>query len=255
MAKPVQPARTTAAEAKPARKPPREGRRAAKAATVAPHERAPERRKQEILQAALIEFSTRGFSGARVSAIIAHTNSNKSLIYSYFGSKEKLYIAVLEDQYARIRRAEQALHLADLPPVDAMRRLVEFTFTYYIENPHFVSIISNENLNQGRWLKRSDKAVAVNMPIVDACSAVLARGTRDGVFRPGIEAVDLYMSISALGFIHISNRHTLGIIFNRNLMAPAVLRRRMQSMTDMVLRYVSTPQALARLDKEQAAGG
>jgi AcrR family transcriptional regulator len=214
------------------------GTPAAKAPVVAPHERAPERRKQEILQAALIEFSTRGFGGARISEIIAHTNSNKSLIYSYFGSKEKLYIAVLEDQYARIRRAEQALRLADLPPVDAMRRLVRFTFQYYIENPHFVSIISNENLHQGRWLKRSDKAVAVNMPVIDACSAVLARGAREGVFRAGIDPVDLYLSISGLGFIYVSNRHTLGIIFNRDLMTPATLRRRMQSIIEMVLRHV-----------------
>jgi AcrR family transcriptional regulator len=210
----------------------------APAPVVAPHERAPERRKQEILQAALIEFSTRGFGGARISEIIAHTNSNKSLIYSYFGSKEKLYVAVLEDQYARIRRAEQALHLADLPPVDAMARLVRFTFQYYIENPHFVSIISNENLHQGRWLKRSDKAVAVNMPVIDACSAVLARGVREGVFRDGIDPVDLYLSISALGFLYVSNRHTLGIIFNRDLMAPAALRRRMRSIIEMVLRHV-----------------
>ena len=208
--------------------------------SVAPHERAPERRRRELLAAATAEFAAHGFAGARTQVIADRTTSNKALIYGYFGSKEGLYLAVLESLYASIRAEEQALALDELPPVEALRRLVRFTFEYYLANPHFVAIISNENLMGARFLKQLPTASAVNRPIIDTLGAILKRGQADGVFRAGLDPVDVYLSISSLGFMYVSNRHTLSIVFGRDLMQPARIRRRLASITETVLRAVAT---------------
>lgn len=210
---------------------------------VAPHERAPERRRRELLAAATAEFAAHGFAGARMQVIADRTNSNKALIYGYFGSKEGLYRAVLESLYASIRAEEQALALDELAPLEALRRLVRFTFEYYTANPHFVAIISNENLLEARFLKQSASASAVNRPIIDTLSRLLKRGRDAGVFRPRLDPVDVYLSISALGYMYVSNRHTLSIVFGRELMAPAQVRRRLASITDTIVRSVAADPA------------
>jgi AcrR family transcriptional regulator len=173
-----------------------------------------------------------------VHDIAASANINAAHLYHYFGSKEGLYTAALEEIYARIRAEEAKLALDRLPPIEAMKRLVAFTFGYYLDNPHFVAIINNENLYGGTFLKHSDKAVALNIPIIESLARLLARGAREGIFRPSIDPVDLYISITGLGYVYVSNRHTLGIIFDRDLMRPAAIRQRLATMTDMVLRYV-----------------
>ena len=207
--------------------------------SVAPHERAPGRRRRELLAAATIEFATHGFAGARTQVIADRTTSNKALIYGYFGNKEGLYLAVLESLYASIRAEEQALALDELPPVEALRRLVRFTFEFYVANPHFVAIISNENLMGARFLKLSASASAVNRPIIDTLAVILKRGRADGVFRAKLDPVDLYFSISALGYMYVSNRHTLSIVFGRDLMDPTEVQRRLASITDMILSSVA----------------
>ena len=209
------------------------------ATPVAPNERAPERRRQELLRAAIAEFAAHGFAGARMQVIADRTNSNKALIYSYFGNKQDLYLAVLEFLYSSIRAEEQALALETLPPIEAMQRLVRFTFNYYVENPDFVAILSNENLMQARFLKQSLSAPAVNRPIIAMLADILRRGSDAGLFRSGIDPVDFYISISALGFMYVSNRHTLGIAFGRDLMAADQLRCRLAAITDIVLRAVA----------------
>ena len=207
--------------------------------SVAPHERAPERRRHELLAAAIAEFAAHGFAGARMQVIADRTTSNKALIYGYFGSKQGLYMAVLESLYASIRAEEQALALDGFPPVEALRRLVRFTFEYYTANPHFVAIISNENLMSARFLKQSASASAVNRPIIDTLAGLLKRGRDAGVFRSGLDPIDVYLSISALGYMYVSNRHTLSIVFGRDLMKPTQVRRRLASITDTILRSVA----------------
>lgn len=207
---------------------------------VAPHERAPERRRAELLAAATAEFAAHGFAGARMQVVADRTTSNKALIYGYFGSKEGLYLAVLESLYASIRKEEQALALDALAPEQALRRLVRFTFDYYVAHPEFVAIISNENLMSARFLKQSASASAVNRPIIDTLARLLERGRKAGVFRSRLDPIDVYLSISSLGYMYVSNRHTLGIVFGRDLMAPDALRRRLRSITDTVLRSVAS---------------
>lgn len=186
----------------------------------------------------MAEFAAHGFAGARMQVIADRTNSNKALIYSYFGSKQKLYLAVLESLYENIRAEERALNLSALPPVEALKRLVAFTFDYYVRNPQFVAVINNENLHGGRFLRESKRALAVNRPIIEMLADILDRGSAEGVFRAGLDPVDVYFSISALGYMYVSNRYTLGIAFGRDLMRPLSLRQRLVSITEMVLRYV-----------------
>ncbi len=205
---------------------------------VARHEKAPERRRRELVEAARAEFAAHGFAGARVQKIADRTNSNKALLYGYFGSKQGLYLAVLEDLYADIRARERALQLGELEPAEALRALVAFTFRYYVENPDFVAILSNENLLGARFLRQSDRILALNVPIIDALSDILRRGERSGRFRKNIDAIDLYVSLSALGFMYVANRHTLGLVFGRDLMAPPNRRRRLLSVQHMVMRHV-----------------
>jgi AcrR family transcriptional regulator len=206
---------------------------------VAPNERAPERRRQELLQAAIAEFAANGFAGARMQVIADRTNSNKALIYGYFGNKQDLYLQVLERLYSSIRAEEQALALESLPPVEALQRLVGFTFNYYVNNPDFVAILSNENLMQARFLRQSQSAPAVNRPIITMLADILRRGADEGVFRSGVDPVDFYISISALGFMYVSNRHTLGIAFGRDLMEADQLQRRLAAVIDIILRAVA----------------
>ncbi|WFU42896.1 TetR family transcriptional regulator [Bradyrhizobium sp. CB82] len=206
---------------------------------VEPRERAPERRRKELIDSALLEFSTKGFGGARTDSIIARTNSNKAMLFHYFGSKEGLYIAVLEQVYADIRDSEAAIDFDALPPRDAIIRLIEFTFDYYIANPAFVRMINNENLHEAAHLRKSNHISKVNTSIIAKLQRILDRGVRDGQFRPGIDATDLYISISALGFTYVSNRHTLSIVFDRDLFAEETLKDRLKNMTEMVLRYLS----------------
>jgi AcrR family transcriptional regulator len=205
---------------------------------VEPRERAPERRRQELIDSALVEFSTKGFGGARMDSVIARTNSNKAMIYHYFGSKEGLYIAVLEQVYAGIRESEAAIDFDALPPRAAMVRLIEFTFGYYIANPSFVRMINNENLHEAAYLRKSSRIARLNTSIIVKLQRVLERGVEEGLFRAGIDATDLYISISALGFTYVANRHTLSVVFERDLFSEATLKDRLKNMTEMVLRYL-----------------
>lgn len=210
----------------------------AEAGPVAPHERAPERRRRELVEAALHEFCIKGFGGARVDAIVARTNSNKAMVYHYFGSKEGLYLAALESVYADIRAQEAAIDFEQMSPDAALTRLTEFTFQYYLDHPAFVRMINNENLHHASFLKRSSSIAAANSSIIAKLTRILERGVASGVFRAGLDPVDVYVSISALGFMYVANQHTLSVVFDRDLMSEAALRLRMATIKDMILRYV-----------------
>ena len=201
--------------------------------------RDPERTRARILEAARIEFAQRGLSGARVDQIAALAGSNKRMIYYYFDDKETLFLAALESAYAQIRRAEQSLKLTDLAPLEGMRRLVHFTWGYYLAHPEFITLLNSENLHGARHLKRSKEIRALHSPLVAMLDGLLARGQRAGVFRRGVDAVQLYISIAALGYFYLSNRHTLSTIFGRDLMRPRALRERLAHMTDLVLGYLA----------------
>lgn len=207
-------------------------------ATVHPGERAPEKRRRALLDSAIQEFSTCGVGGARIERIAERARTNKAMVYHYFGSKDELYLAALHDIYAGIRNAEAALDLDPSEPEAAIRRLIEFTFRYYVDNPAFVRIINTENLHGADHLRAALELPELNRPILDRLAVILERGVAEGVFRAGIDVLDLYISISALGFTYVSNRHSLKVLFGRELLSPEAVEARLATTTDMIMRYL-----------------
>ena len=187
---------------------------------------------------AIAEFSEKGFSGGRVDDIAARMRTTKRMIYYYFGGKEQLYAAVLEHMYGRMRDAEEALHLDALPAPEALRRLVEVTFDHHAQHPEFVRLVSVENIHEARIVAASPTIPARNAAIIGTLHRLIARGQGEGVFRPGLDALDLHMLISSFCFYRVSNRHTLRAIYGRDLGAPAVVAAHRRMIVDAVLRYV-----------------
>ena len=198
----------------------------------------PEGTRRNIIEVATKEFADKGFSGARVDEIAARTKTSKRMIYYYFGGKEGLYIAVLEQSYFNIRSIEATLDLAQKPPEEALRKLVAFTFDYQHAHPDFIRLVMNENILNGIYVARSKAIQLVNVAVIDALRELLARGQRDGVFRSNIDPIDLHMSISALCFFNVANRPTFSTIFKRDMSSPKALATRRAQVVDTILRYV-----------------
>jgi TetR/AcrR family transcriptional regulator len=200
--------------------------------------RDPERTREAILAAATAEFAAKGIGGARVDAIAARAGANKRMIYHYFGNKQLLYLSVLERMYDEIRDAEAALRLEQLEPRAAMRRLVEFSFDYYTDHPHFIRLLDNENLHKARNLKRSPGIRQRNSPLVAMIEDLLRRGASTGEFRPGVNPIQLYISIAGLGYFYFANIYTLSAIFGLDLQADAARAARRQHVVEVVLNYL-----------------
>ena len=200
--------------------------------------RNPEATRRRILRAATGEFARLGLSGARVDRIAERARVNKRMIYHYFGSKDELFLAVLEGAYANIRNAERRLDLEHLAPEEAIRTLVTFTWNYYLDNPGFLRLVNSENLHKARHLKRSKVIKDMHSPFVEMVADILRRGARHGIFRKGVDPVQLNMTIAALGYYYLTNRYTSSIIFDRDLMAPAALDARLAFIIDNVLGYL-----------------
>lgn len=198
----------------------------------------PERTMANILEVATAEFAGKGLAGARIDEIAALTRTSKRMIYYYFGSKEGLYIRVLEEAYSRIRRIEADLKLEDLAPEAALRTLVGFTYDYQLGNPDFIRLVMNENMHRGEFLAQSRTIQELNIPVIHAVNLVYQRGVKAGVFRPDVDPVDLHMSISALCFFNVSNRHTFSLIFKRDLDGTDAIAARRTSIIEMVVRHV-----------------
>jgi AcrR family transcriptional regulator len=198
----------------------------------------PEGTRRNIIAVATEEFAAKGFSGARVDEIAARTKTSKRMIYYYFGGKEGLYIAVLEEAYRGIRNVEATLDLAEKSPEQALRTLVAFTFDYYSAHPEFVRLVMNENMLNGVYLRRSKAIQRLNVTVIDAVRDLLVRGQRDRTFRRDIDPVELHMTISALGLFNVANRATFSTIFKRDMVSPRALAARRSEVVEIVLRYV-----------------
>ncbi len=198
----------------------------------------PARTMSDIIAVATEEFSDKGLSGARIDEIAALTQTSKRMIYYYYGSKEGLYLAVLEDAYARTRSAESGLHLDDVEPVEALKKLVSFSIDYKLAHPEFVRLVMTENIHSAEYLKQSKTAVHMNTPAIDLLKRIYDRGVATGDFRSGIEAFDLHMAISALSLYNVSNRPTVEAIFKRDIMDKKEVDRMRKNSIEMLLRFV-----------------
>jgi AcrR family transcriptional regulator len=201
--------------------------------------KAPEAHRAGIVAAAIDEFAARGFKGASMDAIAARTNTTRALINYYFGSKEKLYIAVLEQVYGEIREAEGKLDLDHLPPMDAVRRIVEFTYGYYIRHEGFVRLVVTENQARGRHLRKSKMMRTLNRPIIDRLARVIERGRVEGRFRVDVDPVEVHKAIAALGMFNITNQYTFGSIFQREMGAKGDVAGRCEMVTELILSYLT----------------
>jgi TetR/AcrR family transcriptional regulator len=201
--------------------------------------------RELILEAATIEFATKGIGGARVDEIAARSGANKRMIYHYFGDKQGLYLAVLERTYEEIRVAETKLQLEELEPRAAMRKLIEFSFDYYTYHPHFIRLLDNENLHKARNLKRSTGIRQRHSPLVSMIDGLLKRGEASGVFRAGVDPIQLYISIAGLGYFYFANIHTLSAIFGINFAATDARAKRRRHVVDTILNSLEPRTAAA----------
>jgi AcrR family transcriptional regulator len=213
-------------------------RRAGRLTATAARTNDPQRTMANIVEVATREFADKGLSGARIDEIAALTHTSKRMIYYYFTSKEGLYIAVLEEAYRRIRSIEATLNLDDLEPEAALRKLVGFTFDYQLANPDFIRLVMTENIHNGEFLAQSKTIQQLNVPVINAVKAVYDRGVKAGLFRRGLDAVELHMSISALCFFNVANRHTFALIFKRDMTDPEAMEGRRKNIVEMLARYV-----------------
>ncbi|SEG81045.1 transcriptional regulator, TetR family [Bosea lathyri] len=198
----------------------------------------PEGVRRDILAVARTEFAEKGLSGARVDEIAAKTSNSKRMIYYYFGDKEGLYRAVLEEAYARIRTFERSLDLGTLAPREAIARLTAFTFDYHADNPDFVRLVMIENIHHARHLATSSQIGSLNLSAIAMIGEIYERGLAEGVFREGLDPIDIHLTISALSFYNVSNRASIRQVFGHDMAAPDARARRCASAVDTLLRMV-----------------
>jgi AcrR family transcriptional regulator len=209
--------------------------------------------RKRILAAARAEFARFGIDGARVDRIAAAAGANKRMLYYHVGKKDDLYLAVLEAEYVRIRAGERELNLEALAPADAIVALVAFTWQHYLDNPEFIALLNNENLHRARHLKQSGKVKQMHSPFVALVADILRRGVASGDFRPGIDPVQLYISIASLSYFYQSNNATLSTIFGRDLLTEEAKAARLAHMTDLVLAALRRTSPASALDRLRAA--
>ncbi|MEN3364143.1 MAG: TetR/AcrR family transcriptional regulator, upper aerobic nicotinate degradation pathway regulator [Burkholderiales bacterium] len=201
--------------------------------------------RDTILRAAIRVFSKNGFSGGRVESISKLSRTHDRMIYYYFGSKEKLFIEVLETIYQRMNEAEAALEIGFDDPVKALTTIVHFHWQYYLDHPELLTLLNSENLHHGKHLKKSARVSELSSPAVSILDQVLQTGVERGLFRADVSARDLYIAIASLGYFYLSNRYTLSSFLNADLMDKEALAHWREFITSIVLRSVTETQQKA----------
>lgn len=198
-----------------------------------------DRTRENILEVATQEFADNGYSGARIDKIADQTQCTKRMIYYYFGSKEQLWIAVLERAYSGIREAEQGLDVEGLDPASAIRRLAELTYDHHTAHPDFLRLVSVENIHRGEHIAKSTAVVSTRQPVIALIDRILQRGHEQGVFRGDVDALDVHMIISAYCVFPVANSHTFGILFGRDLLDDTRHVHQRQLLGDMLVAYLT----------------
>jgi len=200
--------------------------------------RDPEGTRRRILLAAAEEFANGGLFGARVDQIARRAETNERMLYYYFGSKEQLFTAVLEYALSALTEAERLLDLSDLAPLEAITRLAHFVWDYYRDHPELLRLINNENLHEARYMQTSTRIREMVSPMVASLGSILARGESAGLFRPNIDPLRLYVTLSGMGYYIVSNRFTLAATFGRDFSASAERAEMIRLNTEMLLAYL-----------------
>ncbi|WP_417725839.1 TetR family transcriptional regulator [Roseovarius sp.] len=195
----------------------------------------PEAVRQDILTIATQEFAAHGLSGANINEIARQTSTSKRMIYYYFGDKEGLYCSVLEGVYATLRAREDELDVAGLEPVAALRRLIEATFEAHVRAPHFIRLVMIENIHNAEYLRKSEIVPKLNRSIIEKLEDVCARGKAAGLFREGVDALELHWLTSSFSFYNVSNRATFSASFGETLYSESRQTHLIERLVDLVL--------------------
>lgn len=195
--------------------------------------------KNKILQAAIKEFSERGYSRGRMDKIAELSGCNKRMIYYYYGDKDSLFAAIVEHEYMRFRKAETTLCSSDLPPVMALQRLIEFTWNYYLENPNYLTLVNSQNLFKAKHLEKSTHVLAAHHYSLEMLGSILKAGEEQGIFRSGVNVRQLHITIASMGFYYLSNRYTQSFLLQDDLMSKENLTERLHFIIDAIMRIVA----------------
>jgi AcrR family transcriptional regulator len=210
--------------------------------------RDPASTRKRILAAAQLEFAREGLGGARIDRIAERAKTNKRMLYHYFGNKEALYTLTLEEAYADFREAEENLQIEKDDPVTAIKRIVEFTWNYYVAHPDFIRLVNTENLHKAAYLSKSGRLDNLNKSFVGRMTQLLQRGVKAGLFRSGLDAIHVLITIAAVNYHYLTNQFTGRIVYRRELMSPKALSDRLRFNKQTILRMVCTPQTILELE-------
>jgi TetR/AcrR family transcriptional regulator len=194
--------------------------------------------REKILKAAITEFALKGLDGARVDEVARRSGINKTLLYHHIGNKDRLFTAALEATYQTIRERQRDFLARKLDPETGVRELVHLLMSIWVKHPEYGKLLASENFHGGKHVKRSKLIGEMYQQLVDTLNDLLQRGVQQGLFRPGIDAIDLYISISSLSAYYVAHQHTLNALFHIDVMKPQRLRQRENHIVDMILRYV-----------------
>jgi len=197
-----------------------------------------ERTRAELLDVATEVFAEQGYSGARVDEIADRTRTTKRMIYYYFGGKEQLYLAVLENAYRGIREAERVIHVGDLAPTEALRRLAELTYDHHVRHSDFIRLVMIENIHRGAFIRQIDAIRELGQPAVGLLDEILQRGRATGEFRDDVDAFDVHMLISSYCVFQVANQYTFGFLFDRDLHAPPLSEHLRAMIGDIVVSWL-----------------
>jgi TetR/AcrR family transcriptional regulator len=204
----------------------------------------PARVREKILKLAMEEFGRIGFEGARVDRIAERSGVSKNMLYYYFKSKEGLFVAALERMYEGFRDQQRDLSVRASDPLLAMEQLIEHTFIAFESNPNAIRLLNEENKHRGKYIRKSKRIRELYNPLFETLRFILERGSRDRVFRPGLDPAMVYLTLSSLCYHYLSNQYTLEIALNKDLSSISSRKQWLQHVTDLVLQYcVSEPNA------------
>ena len=194
--------------------------------------------RARIMAVATREFANKGYEGAGTDEIADRASINKRMIYHYFSSKEQLYLAVLESAYLKARAAEEKLELDHMEPLKALRTFVEFTFDSFVQDRTFINLLGTENRQKAKVLKKSKSVSSFNSPIIQAMGRILKRGEAQGVIRPGLDPLHLWITLIGICYFFFSNIYTLSVILETQFDKPDVIAVRRAHVVDFVMNAV-----------------
>ncbi len=195
--------------------------------------------RAQILKAAIEIFSTFGYEGGSTEKISKLAKSHDRMIYYYFGSKQGLYVAAIQEIYKQFNEAEAKLKLDIEKPVEALQEVAHFIWSYYQKHPEFITLLNNENLHRGEFISTSRETKKFSSPAISIVDKVLDQGKSLGIFRKDITARDIYLLIASMGYFYLSNQYTLSAFLGEKITTKAKLAHWGNFMDDVVLRTVS----------------